>query len=759
MLNFLDTSVILNGGLSVFNNIYISPLVLTELEKIKTSDRNEHIKYLAREAVRDILSSSKVNIILPPQKEIDKILKKYNFLSNINDHRLLCEAMWLHNTSKEEVQFITSDGALALFSHRMPGINSLFWEKEDKKIDTNYVGWGRYYPNEEQMALLYSNPELNILKARTNEFCEVFEGNQIKDVLWWDGLRYKPLKYQEFKNAFGEKVTPRNLEQKMLFHLLQEDKTKIKLCLGGFGDGKAQPNNTLIPTPTGYKQLGDIKPGDYVFNRFGKPIVVTQIFPKGLLDNYKVTFSDGRFTYCNNEHLWSIVTSKGNLKTITLQEMIDTGLITATGKRRYKLPLTNAVEYPIQKYEIDPYVIGAFLGDGCCLEEALTLSSNDDFIVKEIIRLIKAKDASRNSINNYSWTFLLPDLSTTKNINRFQTKTFFSHFPELIQYSYNKKIPDIYKIGSIQQRLQLLQGLLDTDGTVDNKGRIKFTSTSYQLILDVQEILWSLGFKTTINIDNREDKYTKQQCYNLQIMGENKKKLELFRLPRKRAYLEKLLENNSKFSRDGYIYITNIEKMAEQQEMTCIMVDDPEHLYLTEQFIPTHNTWCMLQHALKGIKDGRFQKIIFVRNNIITKGSRDIGFLGGSLVEKIKPFLMPIADLTTEDYLDELIQTGVLEPVPLGFMRGRDFSNGTLVFCDEAENLTKENVQLLIGRIGIDSELWMCGDLKQIDHIDFEKNNGINKMIDCLAGNDLFGMVKLIKSERSRTSQLADLMD
>lgn len=407
ILNFLDTSAILNGALSIFDNIYISPLVLTELENIKNSNRDEHTKYLARQAVRDILTSHNVKYCIAPQNKIERILKGYKFLSDINDHHLLCEAIWLQKDTNEEINFVTSDGALALFARQIPGINGIFWEKEKQEREV-YCGWGRYYPNEEQMALLYSNPELNILKAHTNEFCEVFEGNQIKDILWWDGLRYKPLKYQEFKNTFGEKVAPRNLEQKMLFHLLQEDKTKIKLCLGGFGDGK---------------------------------------------------------------------------------------------------------------------------------------------------------------------------------------------------------------------------------------------------------------------------------------------------------------------------------------------------------------TWCMLQHALKGIKDGRFQKIIFVRNNIITKGSREIGFLGGSLIEKIKPFLMPIADLTTEDYLDELIQTGVLEPVPLGFMRGRDFSNGTLVFCDEAENLTKENVQLLIGRIGIDSELWMCGDLKQIDHMDFEKNNGINKMIECLTGNDLFGMVKLIKSERSRTSQLADLMD
>ena len=205
------------------------------------------------------------------------------------------------------------------------------------------------------------------------------------------------------------------------------------------------------------------------------------------------------------------------------------------------------------------------------------------------------------------------------------------------------------------------------------------------------------------------------------------------------------------------------EKVAprnlEQKMLFHLLQDDDIKIKLCLGGFGDGKTWTMLQHALKGIKEGKFSKIIFVRNNIITKGSRDIGYLSGSLIEKIRPYIMPIADLTSPEYLDELIETGILDPVPLAFMRGRDFSNSTLIFCDEAENLTKENVQLLIGRVGEGSQLWFAGDLKQIDHKVFEKNNGINKMIECLRGNQLFGMTKLIKSERSKTSQLADLMD
>ena len=197
---------------------------------------------------------------------------------------------------------------------------------------------------------------------------------------------------------------------------------------------------------------------------------------------------------------------------------------------------------------------------------------------------------------------------------------------------------------------------------------------------------------------------------------------------------------------------------TEQKMLFHLLQENNTKIKLALGSFGTGKTMLMLQHALKGIREGRFNKIIFVRNNIITKGSREIGFLSGNLQEKIKPFLMPIADLTSVEYLDQALEEGIIEPVPLGFMRGRDFANA-IIFVDEAENLTVQNLQLLIGRVSENSQIWIAGDLKQIDHQDFEKNNGMKKMIERLAGNELFGMVKLIKSERSKTSQMADLLD
>ena len=239
MINFLDTSAILNRALDVFDNIYISPLVLSELENIKNSNRDEHIKYLARQAVRDILTSHQIKYCLAPQKKVERILKKYSFLSDINDHHLLCEAIWLQKETNEEVSFITSDGALSLFARQIPGINGVFWEKETRPLPKECAGWGKYYPQDQQFAEIYSSPQFNTLNATVNEYCELFEGSELKDIVRWDGQRYSPLKYSNISNKFLNKnIKPLNLEQKMAFDLLQNPAIPVKLLVGPPGSGK-----------------------------------------------------------------------------------------------------------------------------------------------------------------------------------------------------------------------------------------------------------------------------------------------------------------------------------------------------------------------------------------------------------------------------------------------------------------------------------------------------------------------------------------
>lgn len=168
----------------------------------------------------------------------------------------------------------------------------------------------------------------------------------------------------------------------------------------------------------------------------------------------------------------------------------------------------------------------------------------------------------------------------------------------------------------------------------------------------------------------------------------------------------------------------------------------------------------MLAHAMDLIlSKGKFDKLVFVRNNVEVKNSRAVGFLPGSINDKLSPYAQIIADHVGGQYqLDNLIQRGKVELQHLGFIRGRDIKN-SIIYCSEAENMTKEHVQLLLGRVSEGSQLWMNGDFRQVDHQVFEKNNGLNMAIDRLKGHQNFGFVFLSKSERSEVAAMADLLD
>lgn len=173
----------------------------------------------------------------------------------------------------------------------------------------------------------------------------------------------------------------------------------------------------------------------------------------------------------------------------------------------------------------------------------------------------------------------------------------------------------------------------------------------------------------------------------------------------------------------------------------------------------TGKDFLMCSAALDLLESGKFEKIVYVRNNIEVKNSKPIGFLPGSYNEKLLPFAMPLADhLGGVDGLSLMINHGQIEIVHLGFIRGRDIKN-SIIICSEAENMTKEHIQLLLGRVGEGSALWLNGDFKQCDAEVFNRNSGLLAAVDKLKGHHRFGYVNLEKTERSETAAMADLLD
>lgn len=207
-------------------------------------------------------------------------------------------------------------------------------------------------------------------------------------------------------------------------------------------------------------------------------------------------------------------------------------------------------------------------------------------------------------------------------------------------------------------------------------------------------------------------------------------------------------------------FLDKIKPRNIQQQMAIDMLYDPDTTVkvLTGPFGAGKDV-LMASAAVDLIEHGKFDKIVYVRNNIEVKNSKPIGFLPGSYTDKLLPFAMPLADhLGGVDGLNLMMTQGRVEVVHLGFIRGRDIRN-SIIICSEAENMTKEHMQLLISRVSEGSSLWINGDFKQRDAEIFARNSGLMAAIYKLRGHPRFAYVKLLKTERGETAAMADLLD
>ena len=198
--------------------------------------------------------------------------------------------------------------------------------------------------------------------------------------------------------------------------------------------------------------------------------------------------------------------------------------------------------------------------------------------------------------------------------------------------------------------------------------------------------------------------------------------------------------------------------LQQQLALDLLYNNDITVKVLTGRF-GTGKDYLMASAAIDLIERGKYERLVWVRNNVEVKNSKPIGYLPGEYKDKLMPFAMPLADhLGGVESLELMIVQGKVEIVHLGFIRGRDIRNA-IIMCSEAENLTKEHVQLLLGRVGDGSSLWINGDYKQVDGEVFRSNNGLMTAVDKLKGHPRFGFVKLLKTERSETAAMADLLD
>lgn len=380
---------------------------------------------------------------------------------------------------------------------------------------------------------------------------------------------------------------------------------EVQILLANAGTGKGNWVECQVPTPQGIRRFGDLKEGDYVFDRLGFPTKILKVYPRGFMDAYKVTLSDGRSTVVSLDHLWNVyrgVYSK-EIYTLELGQMLSEGVRKednrpnrVLGNPRFYVPSHCARQYEEKEVTVDPYVYGAFIGNGCLTSDYLEFSSGDEETVNKVA-LLMGFDYKKRSVHNYTWDFF-------KNGRHVRTTDYFTK-----AYAKDKYIPDCYKYNSIQTRWELLRGLFDTDGSaVLSEGRlhVSYSTISKRLAEDIKEVLNSLGIVSHIYEDKRD---SKNICYNVNVNTTKENKCLLFSLTRKNRICEQASENRRHYDR---VAIRSIEKLPEKLEINCIWVDNKEHLYQCDEGIVTHNTRRLIEEVSKELETRRPEELAFV---------------------------------------------------------------------------------------------------------------------------------------------------
>lgn len=379
-----------------------------------------------------------------------------------------------------------------------------------------------------------------------------------------------------------------------------DDRFKKAIFLIARKNGKALDLETRIPTPDGDKKMRDIKKGDYVFDENGKPtrvLATSEIFKDHVC--YKVTFEDGEEIVCDEGHKWTVQTkgtrrraiyvpisdrgsrAKHNLDEFAC-ETLQTFEMVKNFKRerrdgkgveyKYRVPIPKAIEYP-KKELFSPYMLGLWLGDGDKKDNRITTSKDDlptlvGEIIKEGFEIVSIKEFS----GRLEVRFGLPE--GEKHVR--------NYLRDMGVWK-NKHIPEEYFFGSIEQRADLLCGLMDTDGTVSKAGQCSFTQKSERVTKDFGRLLASLGIKYTVR--KKIAKCNEKECEAFETQFWTDKSFPCFRYQRK---IDRLKEKLA--PRMNYKSIINIERVL-SREVKCIKVDNPRGLFLCgERNTVTHNS-------------------------------------------------------------------------------------------------------------------------------------------------------------------------
>lgn len=399
------------------------------------------------------------------------------------------------------------------------------------------------------------------------------------------------------------------------------------ISIVGGSRGGPLPYGTRVVTPFGYRNIEDMKVGESIIGRDGGHQKVISKVYHGMLKCYKLKFIDGSEVIASYDHPWNVrqtchMSKKriannldlgGDWRVCTTQKIVDFIEKRKSGGVKHGhivIPICEPVKFTPssqnRKVRIDPYVFGALIGDGCFSEHLMkngkvNLTTADMEIVEQFT--LAGFDMTRYSTK-------VSGIANDYHIYSDELCSIIEKYGMRGHLASDKFIPDSYKFGSEKTRMSFMQGLMDTDGTIDNRGHLLFTTISKTLAEDVKYMISSLGGIATISFIKTG--YTKNGEY-VQCNGaycvyiKIRDSYRLFRLSRKRARSKKFNGGIGEYTRR----VVDYEYVGELR-CCCIGVSNPDSLFLVEDFVVTHNSksFSILLEALKDINTPHFSAII-----------------------------------------------------------------------------------------------------------------------------------------------------
>lgn len=447
--------------------------------------------------------------------------------------------------------------------------------------------------------------------------------------------------------AEGQPIQLRDYQIEAVEHFVDNPQSVQELTVSF---GKAQPLYSKILTPVGWKTMGDMIVGSKVLTPDGKTANVVGVYPQGKKKIYKVHFLDGRTADACGEHLWKIHSDKfRNNKTGKNDKLLTTDQIIShldqnqkySRPYRFYVPLTDFSEPETPKeVPIDPWLLGFLIGDGSFRHNDVGFSTKDDEMADKVQSILgdqyevykKPGDNCDYHIRWKSDYYILKGKRRKTVVKK--ARALRSELESLGLWGHkaeDKFIPDLYKTLSRSQTEQLLAGLVDSDGFIAGKSHISLSTSSERLMTDIKELVWKIG--GTLNVKSRIPNYT----YKGQIK-EGKRSYTVnirYKYPHRLVTLSRKLDRitkNYKYKDCLRLEITKIEEIGEH-EAQCIMIDHPDHLYITDDYVVTHNT--IFSAALSYVVE------------------KSTVYLNDELIEKPRTIVVvPTKDLVNQTYND-----------------------------------------------------------------------------------------------------------